>query len=126
MKAIVKKTLLVTIANGTASGITKIPKVIDSTVERVIGISIQPISNGGLTYYRIGIQDDNQVYDELNHFKNYVAGDAAGLSSEQRFVATNIRGDENKVYVNVETPAPTTSDLVFDVTFLCERKELKK
>lgn len=97
--------------------------VLDSSYQRCVGIAVIESGNGGIPFYRIGLDDkDNQFISAVH--KNLLVSDvSAGMQLQNRFLPVNIKAGGHKVKVATEIPLALVSMLQYDIVFLLERDE---
>lgn len=107
-------------AGTTARTMTK-EVILNSSYERCVGIALFESSNGGLTTFRVGLDDKDKQYISAVHKDMLKSDPGAGLNMEERFLKINIKANGHKVKVNTELPYDTTAVLEYDIVFLLER-----
>ena len=116
------QTQIFTLETGTPAGVVKKTITLDTIGEAAIGVNIRPISTGNLSYFGIGLQDDRETYADVQDYRNFVPGSAAGLSMEDQFRTINIPADGNRVSINIKTLDVTAGPLSFEINFVLKRK----
>lgn len=107
----------------TPSGTLYTDIVLNNAYERCIGVAIYPIQEGGQSFYRVGLGDQNQDYLNNIHYKALVASEASGLETDKRFMKLNIKAEGHTVKVRTEIPSQVVGTLSYDVVFLLEREK---
>ncbi len=116
-----------TIALPSATGAGSYTKeyILNSAYTRCIGIAVLESKTGGISTYRIGLDDKDNRYISAVH-KNLLQSDkAAGMSFKDRFLPMNIKADGHRIKVTTVLPEPITSDLEYDIVFLLTRDAQK-
>jgi len=97
--------------------------VLNSSYERCVGLAILESQDGGIPFYRIGVNDKDQQYVQSVHKTLLQSSPAAGLRVTERFLPVNIKAGGHKVKISTELTKAPQSDIEYDVTFLLERDE---
>ncbi len=97
--------------------------ILDSSYDRCIGIAVLESKDGGISSYRIGLDDKDKQYISAVHKDLLKSDPAAGLSTEKRFLPVNIKAGGHKVKVATALPVNLVSDLEYDIVFLLERDQ---
>ncbi len=96
---------------------------LNSSYERCVGIALFENKNGGLSCYRVGLDDKDQQYISAVHKDMLKSDPGAGLDMNNRFLAINIKANNHKVKINTELPYELTDVLEYDMVFKLERDE---
>jgi len=98
---------------------------LNSSYERCIGIALIESKPGGVSAYRIGLDDKDKQYISAVHKNLLMSDPAAGMAVANRFLPVNIKADGHKVKVATVIPANLTADLEYDIVFLLQRDAQK-
>ncbi len=112
-------------ATGQAAGTVYKEIILNSSYERCIGVAVLETADGGISTYRIGLDDKDKQYISVVHKDLLISDKTAGMSLKNRFLPQNIKAAGHKVKVAVSIPAILTDDLEFDMVFLLEREPQK-
>jgi hypothetical protein len=110
----------------TPAGTVRKVVIIDDVAEKVIGVCLRTIKDGGVGYVGIGIQDENEVYIDIQSAKNFEPGTGAGLAMVDQFKQVDIPGSGNRVSFSIKTleAVPAGQELLLEATFLLQRKPM--
>lgn len=115
------QTINVTLPAGTGPGQYNFPEVLDSEYSRAIGVTAYVNSNGGISFFQMGIQDDTATYASLANSKLYEAG--IDCPKPAHLTPVNIRTNGAKVTVMVKVPTVLVDELNVDMVFTLERND---
>lgn len=103
--------------NGTTAGNKKDHELIlDSEMDKVVGIAMYPISDGGVSAIRIGLTDNSGEIQEPTHQDDWIDKGFGDYYNRKKPMDIEAKG--RKVKVAVEIPANLTADLKFDLVFI--------
>lgn len=97
--------------------------VLNNAYKRCVGIAVYPILNGGQSFYRIGLGDQNQDYLNNIHYKALVGSENAGLEVDKRFMKVNIKAEGHILKLRTEIQTQVDSQLSYDFVLLLEREK---
>lgn len=98
---------------------------LNSSYERCTGVALFESKTGGISTYRIGIDDKDKQYFSSTHKDLYVSSPQAGQQEENRFLKTNIKAGGHKIKIGTQLPEVLSSDLEYDIVFKLERNAQK-
>ncbi|RDC65062.1 hypothetical protein [Adhaeribacter pallidiroseus] len=108
------------LAPGTTPGIYEQSIELDRAFHAVTGVTVYETSNGGVSAYKIGLQDDaGHVLHTLTHKKDWLPGENVSLNERYKDLEYAIRG--NKLEVQLRTAAVLTLALELDIVFRLEK-----
>lgn len=90
--------------------------ILDSVMDKVVGIAMYPISDGGVAPIRIGLTDPSGEVQEPTHQDDWI--DKGYGSYYDRKKPMDIVAKGRKVTVSVDIPAVLASELKFDLVFI--------
>jgi len=103
--------------NGTTAGNKKDHELIlDSEMDKVVGIAMYPISDGGVSAIRIGLTDNSGEIQEPTHQDDWIDKGFGDYYNRKKPMDIEAKG--RKLKVAVEIPADLTADLKFDLVFI--------
>jgi len=103
--------------NGTTAGNKKDHELIlDSEMDKVVGIAMYPISDGGVSAIRIGLTDNSGEIQEPTHQDDWIDKGFGDYYNRKKPMDIEAKG--RKIKVAVEIPTNLTSDLKFDLVFI--------
>ena len=110
----------------TPAGSVRKTVIIDDVAEKVIGVCLRTVRTGGIGYVGIGIQDENEVYIDVQSSRNFEPGSGAGLAMTDQFKQVDIPGSGNRVSFTIKTleNIPAGEELLLEATFLLQRKPM--
>lgn len=119
---------LFTLPAATPAGSVRKTVIIDDVAEKVMGICLRTIDNGTISYVGIGVQDENEVYVDVQSIKNFEPGSGAGLTMAEQFKAVDIPGSGNRLSFTIKTlvDIPAGQELLIEATLLLKRKPLNQ
>lgn len=100
--------------------------ILDSSYERCIGVTVIESQTGGISSYRIGIEDKDKTIIANVPKKFLMSEPAAGLKLENRVLPVNIKAGGHKVKIITDIPMQLTSELEYDIVFVLEREPLQQ
>nr|WP_321405877.1 hypothetical protein [uncultured Carboxylicivirga sp.] len=112
-------------ATGTTAGTKRKEVTLNSSYERCIGVAVLESKNGGISTYRIGLDDKDKQYISVVHKDMLISDKAAGMSIDERFLKQNIKASGHKVQISTAIPSDLVSDLEYDFVLLLEREAQK-
>ena len=122
MKEITYQAEKVSFASGTTARTYRNEFILDSSYERCIGIAVIETKDGGISSYRLGLEDNDKTIISLVH-KDFLKSDpAAGMKLENRVLPLNIKAGGHKAKMVTDIPITLTADLEYDVVFVLERE----
>ncbi|MBD0403209.1 hypothetical protein [Flammeovirga sp. EKP202] len=95
--------------------------VLNNAYQRCVGIALFPITDGGQSFFRVGLGDQNQDYLNNIHYKALVSSEASGLEVDKRFMKVNIKAEGHILKLRTEIQNQVTSELSYDFILLLER-----
>ena len=109
----------------TPAGTIRKTVIIDDVAEKVMGVCLRTVKNGGIGYVGIGVQDENEVYIPVQSIQNFEPGTGAGLAMTDQFKGVDIPGSGNRVSFSIKTleAIPAGEELLLEATFLLKRKK---
>ncbi len=124
MKELTYQSEKITFASGTAERTYRTEFILNSGYERCIGIAVIESQTGGISSYRVGLEDNSGNVLISPVHKNFLQSDkAAGLKLENRVLPVNIKAGGQKIKVITEIPTALTADLEYDIVFVLEREK---
>lgn len=114
--------LEITYPNGTVAGSKKNHELIlDGEMDRVVGIAMYPISDGGIENIRLGLTDNSGEIQEPTHQDDWIDKGFGDYYARKKPMDIEARG--RKITVTVELPENLTADLKFDMVFILKNNE---
>ncbi|AUS04383.1 hypothetical protein [Pseudotamlana carrageenivorans] len=102
---------------GTTAGTKRDNEItLDPEMDRVVGVAMYPISDGGVTAIRLGLRDSSGEIQEPTHEDDFIDKGFGGYYERKKPLDVEARG--RKMYVSVEIPADLTAELAFDLVFV--------
>lgn len=117
MKKIRYQRVDILIASGSLPSIEPVKVFLETGYERCIGIAYYESKDGGISHYNIGLKDDNMVYHDLTHKKDWEP-----IASE-RYKPISFRNHKGAYYVQVQNEQDLTDDIKGQVVFVLEGDE---
>lgn len=114
----------IVIATGAAAGTSRSGQKITAGYERVIGIAINEVTNGGNATYKVGFSDDNKTY--VDPIPVDLLKTSSAVKMEDRFLPVDIQGNNNEVYTDIVLPAIPASEFKLQVVFKVIKGEIVK
>ena len=103
--------------NGTTAGNKKDHELIlDSEMDKVVGIAMYPISDGGVLAIRLGLTDNSGEIQEPTHQDDWIDKGFGDYYNRKKPMDIEAKG--RKIKVALEIPTNLTSDLKFDLVFI--------
>ena len=122
MPKIKYQTLEVSYPSGTSAGFKKDHEIVlDSQMQRVVGVAMYPISDGGVAPVRIGISDTISDIQTPTHQDDYIDKGHGGYYDRKKPV--DIEANGKTVKLTVDIPAELTADLKFDFVFILQNQD---
>lgn len=109
--------LEVSYPNGTTAGYKKDHKItLDSQMDKVVGIAMYPIADGGVDPIRLGLSNHNTDIQEPTHQDDWI--DKGFGDYYNRKKPMDIEAGGREITVTVDIPTDLTADLKFDLVFI--------
>jgi len=109
--------LEISYSNGTTAGNKKDHELIlDSEMDKVVGIAMYPISDGGVSAIRLGLTDNSGEIQEPTHQDDWIDKGFGDYYNRKKPMDIEAKG--RKIKVAVEIPTNLISDLKFDLVFI--------
>ncbi len=131
MKQYKYQKLDVTIASGATAGFVSRGLKLDEQYQRVVGVKVRQIADGGLDrsaatkYYNLGYKNDSEQYVEVQHCDDLLSNPSgtsrSGVSVNDQYLDLGFEIRGQQAYIDIETKATLTSDLVLQVIFKLEK-----
>jgi len=103
--------------NGTTAGNKKdYELILDSEMDKVVGIAMYPISDGGVSAIRLGLTDNSGEIQEPTHQDDWIDKGFGDYYNRKKPMDIEAKG--RKIKVAVEIPTNLISDLKFDLVFI--------
>lgn len=110
----------ITFNAGQPIGIQGIRRQLDNGMDRVTGVYVAVIQGaGGGVNWRLGIKDDDFVYQAPTHFEEWVTSTA--VPHRERYKPIDIAARGNTAEIQFQFLNNTTQQLIVDVVFKLER-----
>lgn len=104
-------------ATGVTAGLkTDHEIILDSEMQKVVGVAMYPISDGGVSSIRIGLRNNSGEIQEPTHQDDYI--DKGFGDYYNRKKPLDIEANGQRLKISVEIPADLTADLKFDLVFI--------
>lgn len=116
------QTEIITQAAGTNAGTFTKQVKLDENFESCDGVQIIEITNGGIPYYSIGIDDKNNTYHSITHKKDWISGENVKLDDRYKSILIPI---VDKLDIKINLPVPTITDIQFQIIFRLKKKDRK-
>ncbi len=121
MKETFYQTSTFNIPAATAAGVYYQEVVLDSSYERCVGLAILESVAGGISAYRIGLEDKDRQYISPVHKNLLISSPEVGVFPKNRFMDLNLKAGGHKVKIAISLPSAITEDIEIDAVFLLER-----
>ena len=103
--------------DGTLAGSKKDHEIIlDSEMDKVVGIAMYPISDGGVSAIRLGLTDNSGEIQEPTHQDDWIDKGFGDYYNRKKPMDIEAKG--RKVKLTVEIPEDLLDDLKFDLVFI--------
>jgi hypothetical protein len=119
---------LFTLPAATPAGAVRKTIIVDDVAQKVMGICLRTIKDGTIGYVGVGVQDENEVYIDVQSSKNFEPGSGAGLTMAEQFKAVDIPGSGNRLSFTIKTieAVPAGQEVMLEFTLLLKRKPLNQ
>ena len=117
MPKIKKQTVELRFAQGTAAGQYTKREQLDAQMNKAVGYALYENSHPNAPY-RIRVEDDDQVYQQLTNYQDYLA--KADTDKNGRYSPCDIPAKTNYVTITVQIFAPLPAALDGDFVFLLQ------
>ncbi len=108
--------------NGTTAGNKKDHSIVlDPAMDKVVGIAMYPISDGGVDAIRLGLSDHSGEIQEPTHQDDWI--DKGYGDYYNRKKPMDLEANGKPVTANVEIPSDLTADLKFDLVFILKNNQ---
>lgn len=112
----------VTKAAATPAGVYEDKITLEDGWELADGVKIIELTDGGIAYYLIALQDDVNVYHSMAHKEGYIAD--SNVSMNERYKKVNIPViTGNKIQIKTKLPVVAVSEIKYLVEFRLRRKK---
>jgi len=109
--------LEVSYPNGTTAGVKKDHSIVlDPAMDKVVGIAMYPIADGGVSAIRLGLSDNSGEIQEPTHQDDWIDKGFGDYYNRKKPMDLEAKG--RPVTVAVEIPEDLTGDLKFDLVFI--------
>lgn len=108
--------ITITVESGKTGTVTE-PVSLDQQYNRIKGVALYPITDGGLSYFDLAFRDRNKIYHDPTHRDDWTA------KGEERYKPFDQPNDGRTFYLEIVLPAATTSELKFQLVFKLESDE---
>ncbi len=95
--------------------------VLDPEMDKVVGIAMYPIADGGVNAIRLGLSDQSGEIQEPTHQDDWIDKGYGDYYNRKKPMDLGARG--RKVSVNVEIPEDLYDELKFDLVFILKNNE---
>ena len=106
--------------SGTTAGVKNDNEIVlDTEMDKVVGVAMYPISDGGVGAVRLGLRDNSGEIQELTHQDDYIDKGYGDYYARKKPLDVEARG--RKIKVSTEIPDELTSELKFDLVFILKK-----
>lgn len=115
------QTITVTKANATVLGRYTNAEQLDTNFDYCDGIQIKELSNGGVPYYSVGLEDKNNTYHSITHKDDYIASTSVEPDKRYKTIHIPVVSGE-KIEIKTEFDANLAAELRYQIIFRLRKK----
>ena len=94
---------------------------LDNEMNKLVGVAMYPIADGGVSAIRLGLGDQSGDIQEPTHQDDWI--DKGFGDYYNRKKPMDLEAGGKKITANVEIPSTLTSELKFDLVFILKNNE---
>ena len=94
---------------------------LDSEMDKLVGVAMYPIADGGVSAIRLGLGDNSGDIQEPTHQDDWIDKGFGDYYNRKKPMDLGARG--RKITANIEIPEELISELKFDLVFILKNNE---
>ncbi|HEY8936703.1 MAG TPA: hypothetical protein VIM65_15850 [Cyclobacteriaceae bacterium] len=115
------QTVIIKKASGTEKSRYTDAIELDTHFEICDGVQIHQITNGGITFYAVGLEDKSNNYQNITHVDDFVCSTSVPINMRYKEISIPVISGE-KLEIKTEFYENLTADLEYHVVFRLRKK----